>query len=98
MKPSVDESKCISCGQCTSICPEVFFMGDDGLANVKYEDAEGNVTDFGLLEDKIVEAINACPAQAISDIDVDDSSEEDMGGGEMMDDGSADDIGVEEVE
>ena len=71
MKPAVDPAKCIACGQCISTVPEVFFMGDDGVANVKYEDAEGNATDFSLFEGQIIEAINGCPAQAISDLDVD---------------------------
>ena len=96
MKPVVDPEKCISCGQCAATCPEVFFMGDDGIANVRYEDAEGNATDFSLYEEKIAEAIGGCPNQAISDSEAEDSSEEDMGGDEMIDD-SDDGMDMEEA-
>jgi len=81
MKPAVDASKCISCGQCVAICPEVFFMGDDGISNVKYEDSEGNPIDFSLYENSIKEAIGGCPAQAIYD---DEAGEAETGGGEMI--------------
>jgi ferredoxin len=35
MKARVDKSKCIGCGLCTSTCPRVFSMDDDGLAVAK---------------------------------------------------------------
>ena len=31
----VDKNKCIGCGLCVSLCPEVFELGDDGKSNVK---------------------------------------------------------------
>ena len=34
MKASIDRSGCIGCGLCASVCPEVFRMADDGLAEV----------------------------------------------------------------
>lgn len=37
MKARVDKSKCIGCGLCTSTCPTVFAMDDDGLAVAKPE-------------------------------------------------------------
>lgn len=33
-KVAVDESLCTGCGLCASNCPDVFEMGDDGLAHV----------------------------------------------------------------
>ncbi|MDI6798702.1 MAG: ferredoxin [Candidatus Aenigmarchaeota archaeon] len=33
--PVVDEEKCIGCGLCTSLCPNVFEIGDDGKSHVK---------------------------------------------------------------
>lgn len=37
MKASLDRSGCIACGLCPTICPEVFRMADDGLAEVYNE-------------------------------------------------------------
>ena len=34
MIAKIDRDGCISCGMCVEICPEVFHMGDDGLADV----------------------------------------------------------------
>lgn len=33
-KVTVDDSLCTGCGLCASNCPDVFEMGDDGLAHV----------------------------------------------------------------
>ncbi|MDD3347764.1 ferredoxin [Oscillibacter sp.] len=57
MKATVNEN-CIGCGLCAGTCPEVFTMGDDGLAH-------GG--DFGdeLLE-SAQEARDGCPVSAIS--------------------------------
>ena len=35
MKANVDKNTCIGCGACTSICPEVFSIEDDGLASYR---------------------------------------------------------------
>ena len=32
-RPSVKEDACVGCGLCAGTCPEVFHMGDDGLAH-----------------------------------------------------------------
>lgn len=53
----VDKEKCIGCGACAAICPDVFEMGTDGKSNVKKNDS------------KIPCAKNAkesCPVGAIS--------------------------------
>ena len=52
----VDKKKCIGCGACASICPEVFEMDKDGKSKVK---AQKNLP-------CVKEAIDNCPAQAIS--------------------------------
>ena len=57
MKFSVNE-RCISCGLCTSICPEVFELGKE-LAYVKKQ-PEG-----GVLTAKATEAMEGCPVDAI---------------------------------
>lgn len=59
MKAMVDHELCIGCALCESICPEVFEMGDDGLAHVI-----GEVTPD--LEDSAEEARESCPTEAIT--------------------------------
>ncbi len=58
----VDENKCIGCGACVSIVPEVFDFNDEGYAMVKEtitsEDLENNKED-------ITEAAEGCPTSAI---------------------------------
>jgi len=56
---SVDKEKCIGCGLCTSICPEVFVMGNDGKAEVKNQGASKE-------EEKVKNAADSCPVDAIS--------------------------------
>jgi len=60
MKPVVDQDTCTGCALCTEICPEVFEMGDDGIAKVI------NPNPGDDLEDKIKEAEESCPVSAIS--------------------------------
>lgn len=60
MKASIDRPGCISCGLCPSICPEVFQMADDGLAEVIVDtipsESEGTAQ----------EARDSCPVSVIS--------------------------------
>mgnify|MGYP000885931359 FL=1 len=57
MKPVVSDN-CISCGSCEAICPEVFKV-ESGKAQVL-------AADYQAQQEKIDEAISACPVQAIS--------------------------------
>jgi ferredoxin len=50
---------CIACGVCVDNCPEVFEMGDDNLAHPKMETVPTE------LEEKVTEAAEACPVEAI---------------------------------
>ena len=58
MKAIVD-SGCISCGLCESICPEVFRMNDDGLA-------EGYADITPAVQSSAEEARDSCPVSVIS--------------------------------
>ena len=56
--PKVDQELCIGCGTCETLCPQIFELSDASKAKVK-QSASSDV-------DCIQEAINSCPAQAIS--------------------------------
>lgn len=58
MKATVSED-CIGCGLCEGTCPEVFAIGDDGLAHA----IEGEVPEAA--EDAAQEACDGCPVTAI---------------------------------
>ena len=64
MKVSIDHTKCVACGSCVAICPEVFEMKDDGTVDVKVEYQGVDITDAELIE-KVKQAMMACPATAI---------------------------------
>ncbi len=57
MKIKIDKEKCIGCGTCVALCPEVFDIGEDGKSYVKNPNGKC---------DNIEEVINACPVGAIS--------------------------------
>jgi ferredoxin len=61
MKIKIDQEKCIGCGSCTSVCPDVFDLNDENKAILK--DAR---TSQGEIDDQCVkEAVDICPVQAI---------------------------------
>lgn len=57
MKVNVVEDRCIGCGQCEAVCPNVFQIGDEGFAEV--------VTDEYKEIDDIKMAASGCPTDAI---------------------------------
>ncbi len=59
VRVSVDPEKCMGCGVCESICPEVFQMGDDNIAKVLQDPVPE------ALEDSAREAAESCPEEAI---------------------------------
>ena len=63
MKVSIDPSKCIACGSCVAICPEVFELKEDGTVDVKSEFKGKDVPVE--LEEKVKEAHESCPSIAI---------------------------------
>lgn len=58
MTITVDKEKCIGCGSCAAIAPNVFKMGDDGKAEVIEGDHSGEAALANQAKD-------ACPVQAI---------------------------------
>ncbi len=73
MKVWIDQDLCTGDGLCEEICPQVFTLGDDGLAYVKDDGqvlddpggAEGLAkvpTDY---EDAVREASEDCPGECI---------------------------------
>ena len=56
MSVKVDQEKCIGCGACASICPDVFQMNDQGKAEV--------ISQENL--DCAKQAAESCPADAIT--------------------------------
>ncbi len=58
MSVVIDDDACMGCGACPETCPEVFEMNEDGdLAIVTAPDSDAEC---------IEEAIDSCPAEAIS--------------------------------
>lgn len=59
MKAFVDREKCIGCGRCVEICPDVFEMGNDNIAVVKVDIIPQDS------EDDSIKAAESCPVGAI---------------------------------
>lgn len=59
MRVFVDREKCMGCGVCESVCPEVFQMGEDNIAKVLQDLVPESS------EDTAREAAQSCPEEAI---------------------------------
>ncbi len=57
----INKEKCIGCGLCVSVCPNVFELGDDNKSQIK----EG--ADLKQNEKCIQEAKSSCPVEAVED-------------------------------
>lgn len=57
---AVVDRSCIGCGSCEAICPEVFRMNDEGLAEAYTNPVPAE------LEEKAKEAADICPVSVIS--------------------------------
>jgi len=60
MKVHVDANVCAGFGVCVGLCPEVFELHEDGYAIVLVDEVPPE------FEDSVREAVNQCPARAIS--------------------------------
>ena len=61
MNLKVNKEKCIGCGQCVSICDEVFEFDDDNLAKVNTDTIPEDK------EDDAKTALESCPTGAIEE-------------------------------
>lgn len=59
MFATVDKDACIGCGACPDICPEVFKLEDDGLAEAYKNPVPSE------FEASAKEAAEGCPTEAI---------------------------------
>jgi ferredoxin len=59
LRVSIDYGRCTGVGACEQVCPEVFFMNDEGLPDVL--EAEPHAT----LWDAVARAEEACPEEAV---------------------------------
>jgi len=57
MKIKIDKEKCIGCGTCPALCPEVFELGEDYKARIK-DGADLNSPNIKM-------AAESCPVEAI---------------------------------
>ncbi len=55
MTIKIDEQKCVGCGRCTEICPEIFKLNEKGKAEVI---EEGD-------KECAIRASDECPTEAI---------------------------------
>lgn len=60
MLATIDRDGCISCGLCPSVCPEVFRMAEDDLAEVYVDEIPKEA------EDTALEAAEGCPVSVIN--------------------------------
>lgn len=58
MKVEINREGCISCGLCVEICPDVFTIADDGLAEAIENPSEEHNA-------KVKEAAESCPVNVI---------------------------------
>lgn len=71
----VSQDKCIGCGACEGLEPNVFELDDTGFATAKKSDYE-NLTDE--VKESVNDAITSCPTNAICIKDDDASDNENI--------------------
>ncbi len=67
-KVIIDQDGCISCGMCSTVCPEVFEMDEEGTAQVKTDHRDGNPEEGSVPDDItcIKDAEESCPVDVIT--------------------------------
>jgi len=59
----VDRERCVGSGTCEMLAPDLFEVGDDGIVAVLRPEPDGADVDAA------VDAVQACPTQALSLVD-----------------------------
>lgn len=62
MKVKVNQDKCIGCGACPSLVPDVFDFNDNGLAETIVDIVPDN------LKEEAMDALKNCPVEAIEEV------------------------------
>lgn len=65
MKAKVNKDLCIGCGACAAIVPDVFQIGEDGLAEVITDTETKEISINEDLQDEVHDAAEGCPTSAI---------------------------------
>ncbi len=63
----IEKERCIACGGCMAVLPEVFQPDQDGYAEVRYGgDANRGITPIPLeFEGDLLDAVDGCPTLAV---------------------------------
>ncbi|MFD2924060.1 ferredoxin [Halobacillus naozhouensis] len=61
----VDQETCIGCGNCEGLDSDIFDLDEDGLAFVKLDRNQGSVPIPENKVEKLEEAVEECPTDAI---------------------------------
>jgi len=59
MNVKIIEDQCTGCGICPGICPNVFELNADGIAEVQQDPVPDS------MKDEVTEAAESCPVEAI---------------------------------
>ena len=62
MKLDVNKDLCLGCGACCATAPDIFEIGEDGLATVKVSEVPEEFTEDAL------DAKDGCPTSAIEEV------------------------------
>jgi ferredoxin len=62
MNVKIEQDTCIGCGSCTSVCPNLFDLNDEGKAYFKGSE---NPSEIQTEEGCAKEAADICPVEAI---------------------------------
>lgn len=72
-KVAVDRDLCIACGVASTVCPQVFVLGDDNGKNrllEEYSEKTSGVSSIGRITEELYDCVrkaaDSCPVQAIN--------------------------------